>query len=357
MRFSLVYHTVTAGAGLQAAMAAAAAGPSRPTSRLGSITSLASIEKKLTTAIVGGKETEVDRQLAALSRQKQRVDLPMTPEVRLAAIRQRETIRPAKETCPAGHKVPTAQAKKQLITQDVYVCSAKLADGTECGALCGGADVHPLHLEIRMLSHADKNKYIDSVRWLSRSEVDVQTREYIQGHPLVFPHLAEGVLMNDETDAWMGWVLGWNVYFWHGNVQEYWTKKRRELEARRGADGSASDDSETEARGRGKRRKRKLAIEEEREATSAKIPGGMDDEFESLPPELQAEVDREAANARQEKKSKKEEPPAAAADAAPAASSTAEPAARLATSTEAAPAAAATTENTSGDAAQPIELD
>jgi hypothetical protein len=43
--------------------------------------------------------------------------------------------------------------------------------------------------------------------------VEVQTREYIRGHPLVFGHLAMGVLFNDETDAWTGWILGWNIYF------------------------------------------------------------------------------------------------------------------------------------------------
>ena len=294
---STVYHTINAGTGLQNAMATAA--KSKSTNNLGTTKQVDLIKNRLGAAIIGGKEMEVDRQLAALSRQKQRVDLPMTPEVRQAAIQQRETIRPAKEVCPNGHKVPVAAAKKALTNQDVYVCTEKNERGEECGAMCGGEDAHPLHLELRMLSHADKNKYVDSVRWLSKSEVEVQTREYIKGHPLVFPHLAEGVLMNDETDAWLGYVLGWNIYYWFGDIARYWTQKRRELEAKHDSD----EESDTQERGRGKRRKRKLAIEEEREAVAG------DDEFEALPPHILAEVEA-ASSQPAEKKSRIQEPAA-----------------------------------------------
>jgi hypothetical protein len=93
-----------------------------------------------------------------------------------------------------GHKVSAPAAKKQLTTLDVYTCQEKGDDGKPCGLLCGGEDVHPLHLEVKFLNPTDKHRYVDSVRWLSKSEVDVQTKEYIKGHPLVYPHLAEGVL-------------------------------------------------------------------------------------------------------------------------------------------------------------------
>lgn len=177
---------------------------------------------------------------------------------------------------------------------------------TLCFRVCCAQDVHPLHIEIRFLNSADKHKYVDSVRWLSKNEVDVQTREYIKGHPLVYPHLAEGVLFksdqrgrivaevifardgrrieltpfcvacvpslpcSDETDAWMGWILGWNIYFWHGSIHNYWDRIRRELESR---DGDLDEDDDgtpsSQKLGRGMRKKRKLAVEVEAEAAAA----------------------------------------------------------------------------------------
>jgi hypothetical protein len=111
----------------------------------------------------------------ALSRQKQMTDVPMDADVRLAAYTQREPIRPEKNMlCPKGHKITPPKAKAALAKHDVYTC-----EEGGCGTLCGGADVHPLHLEIRFLNPRDKHKYVDSCRWLSRSEVEVQTREYI----------------------------------------------------------------------------------------------------------------------------------------------------------------------------------
>lgn len=286
---------------------------------MGNIKNLSSISNKLSQSFMGGKDTEMDRHLSALARQKQLTDLPMAPEVRLAAYEKRETIRPeAKMTCPNGHKVAVAAARKALATKDVYQCGE---DG--CGALCGGADVHPLHLEIRHLHLADKNKYVDSCRWLSKSETDVQTREYIRGqtdmaacpncgvrglladaaavaaaaahsrpslicsnslplgHPLVYPHLATGVLFNDETDAWHGYTLAWNIYFWFNDIATYWTKVRREMEQRAGAglDEDGDDAAEDgEERGRGKRKRRKLTVENQQRDADAEADAEQEEE-------------------------------------------------------------------------------
>lgn len=157
---------------------------------------LSSLHAKLSAAVATGREDQIDSHLRTLARIKQRVDVPMTPEVRMAAYKQREPIRPeARMVCgPNGHRVTATQAKKQLTQVDVYTCKEKMPDGTICEAMAGGADVHPLHIEVRYLNPTDKNKYVDSVRWLSKAETDIQTREYIKGHPLVYPHLAEGVL-------------------------------------------------------------------------------------------------------------------------------------------------------------------
>jgi hypothetical protein len=175
--------------------------------KLGSIKQMGSISGKLSKALGSGGDTELDKQLKSQARLKQQVDLPMTPELRLLAIERREPIKPARElTCPQGHKLASPKVRLALDKSDVYTCS-------ECHTACGGADAHPLHLEFRILNPIDKNKYVDSVRWFSRSDVNVQTREYIKGHPLVYPHLAAGVLMNDETDAWHGYALGLNIYY------------------------------------------------------------------------------------------------------------------------------------------------
>jgi hypothetical protein len=140
-----------------------------------------------------------------------------------------------------------------------------------------------------------KPQYVDSVRWLSMNDVEEQTREYIRGqlvsfaqlcafciatctaahsfwfrlpplcfpgHPLVYPHLAAGVLMNDETDAWHGWVLGLNIYFWFGDIARYWDKARKGLEEREGdpndEDVDEDDTEDGQQLGRGKRKRRRL---------------------------------------------------------------------------------------------------
>lgn len=155
-------------------------------------------------------DIELDKQLTAIARQKQMHSVPMTPDVRLHAYLKRESVRPEpKMTCPKGHKVTATVAKKALTHNDVYLCNSP--EG--CGLPCGGNDSHPLHLNVKFLNPQDKHNYLDSCRWLSKNEVENQTKEYIKGHPLVYPHLAAGVLFNDETDAWRGYVLGWNIYF------------------------------------------------------------------------------------------------------------------------------------------------
>ena len=224
----------------------------------------------------------------------------MTPDVRLNAYMKRETVRPEpKMTCPKGHKVTATVAKKALTHNDVYLCNAP--EG--CGLPCGGNDSHPLHLNVKFLNPQDKHNYLDSCRWLSKNEVENQTKEYIKGHPLVYPHLAAGVLFNDETDAWRGYVLGWNIYFCENHnadsnsprvcvctslclltlalgcvflclgfmdIERYWASMRRELEEASGAMDTPDIEGESnEERGRGKRKKRKLVGEVASEAQAA----------------------------------------------------------------------------------------
>jgi hypothetical protein len=78
----------------------------------------------------------------------------MTADLRLAAMSQREPIRPeAKLLCPNQHKIAGPAVKKALTKGDVYTCTEE-----GCGALCGGADAHPLHLELKFLNPVDKHK-------------------------------------------------------------------------------------------------------------------------------------------------------------------------------------------------------
>jgi hypothetical protein len=167
---STVYKTEGLGAGLlrhatKAAGGAAASGTGKGKSgggqKLGNVRDLGSISKKLTSGLFGSasRDTALDKQLASAARQKQQSGLPMTADLRLAAMSQREPIRPeAKLLCPNQHKIAGPAAKKALTKGDVYTCTEE-----GCGALCGGADAHPLHLELKFLNPVDKHKVRCSV--------------------------------------------------------------------------------------------------------------------------------------------------------------------------------------------------
>ena len=109
----------------------------------------------------------------------------------------------------------------------------------------------------------------------------------LPGHPLVYPHLATGVLFNDETDAWHGYTLAWNIYFWHGDIASYWTRVRREMEQRVGDlgeedDDAAGEDGAAEERGRGKRKRRKLNVEKQHDDDAEGAEGEEQDEEAQL---------------------------------------------------------------------------
>jgi len=278
-----VYHTISAGEGLIHSLTSSRGGGAvrgrgrgrgmarRGGGALGNVRQLSSITAKLSRAIGSGQDTTLDVELRKAARQKQQIDVPMTPDIRMHAYAQKETVKPERGlTCPSGHKLSSPAVKKALKEADHYACP-------ECQQLCGGEDVHPLHLEIRHLSPLDKNKYVDSVRWLSDREVDLQSRAYIRGHPQVFPHLAEGVLFHDETDAWKGYVLAWNIVYWKGDIAKYWehvwsNKGRAEEEE------EEEEEVDVKQYGRGKRKKRKLPAfaeskeEEEEEEVWEKWP-------------------------------------------------------------------------------------
>ena len=143
------------------------------------------------------------------------------------------------------------------------------------------------------------------------------------GHPLVYPHLATGVLFNDETDAWHGYTLAWNIYFWHGDIASYWTRVRREMEQRVGdlaeeEDDAAGEDGAAEERGRGKRKRRKLNVEKQH-----------DDDAEGAE-EQDEEAQLAAATAASIAEHKQQVKPAASSAAAAAAAAAMSPAAAAA---------------------------
>lgn len=96
----------------------------------------------------------------------------------------------------------------------------------------------------------------------------------------MYPHLATGVLFNDETDAWHGYTLAWNIYFWHGDIASYWTRVRREMEQRGGdlAEDDAAEEDGAEERGRGKRKRRKLNVEKQHDVDAEGAEEDQDEE-------------------------------------------------------------------------------
>lgn len=90
---------------------------------------------------------------------------------------------------------------------------------------------------------------------------------------------------SDETDAWLGYILGWNIAYWYTDICSYFTRVRRELEEKTGGDLEDDDGDEEESRpmGRGQRKKRKLVSEREPEEEEE------EEEWEQLPPEWMSE--------------------------------------------------------------------
>jgi hypothetical protein len=175
-----VYKSQSAGQALERQFgAAAAAGKGKKGgARVGNVRDLSSISHKLHSAIGGGKDTALDKELKSMARQKQQKDLAMTPDVRLQAYKQREPVRPVSDLfCPNKHKLAGPAVRKVLSTHDIYTCPEP-----GCGAMCGGVEqVHPLFLQLKLLHPVDKNTYLDKVPWMSKSQVDVETEEYIRG--------------------------------------------------------------------------------------------------------------------------------------------------------------------------------